>query len=33
MKNCVGHEIISISGDAATIAPQLKAIGLKLEAN
>jgi zinc protease len=33
MKNCVGKEIISISGDAAAIAPQLKAIGLKLEAN
>jgi zinc protease len=33
MKNCVGHEIISIAGDAASIAPQLKAIGLKLEAN
>jgi zinc protease len=33
MKNCVGREIISIAGDAAAIAPQLKAIGLKLEAN
>jgi len=33
MKNCVGHEIISISGDAAAIAPQIKALGLKLEAN
>ena len=33
MKNCVGHEIISIAGDAASIAPQMKAIGIKLEAN
>ena len=33
MKNCVGHEIISISGDAAAIAPQMKAIGIKLEPN
>jgi zinc protease len=33
MKNCVGREIISISGDAAAIAPQMKAIGIKLEAN
>jgi zinc protease len=33
MKNCVGHEIISISGDAASIVPQLKAAGIKLEAN
>jgi zinc protease len=33
MKPCVGHEIISISGDAEKIGPQLKAMGLKLEAN
>ena len=33
MKNCVGREIISIAGDAAAIAPQLKAVGVKLEAN
>jgi zinc protease len=33
MKNCVGHEIITITGNAAEIRPQLKAIGLKLEAN
>jgi zinc protease len=33
LKPCVGHEIISIAGDAATVRPQLEAIGLKLEAN
>jgi zinc protease len=33
MKNCVGREIITVAGDAAKVGPQLKAIGLKLEAN
>jgi zinc protease len=33
LKPCVGHEIISIAGDAASVRPQLDAIGLKLEAN
>jgi zinc protease len=33
MKNCVGHEIITVTGNAAEIRPQLKAIGLKVEAN
>jgi hypothetical protein len=29
----VGHEIITVTGNAAEIRPQLKAIGLKVEAN
>jgi zinc protease len=33
MKPCVGHEIIAIAGDAASVRPQLDAIGLKLETN
>jgi zinc protease len=33
LKPCVGHEIITIAGDAASIRPQLEAIGLKLESN
>jgi zinc protease len=32
-KPCVGHEIISVAGDAAVLRPQLAAMGLKLEAN
>jgi zinc protease len=33
LQPCVGREIVSIAGDAATVRPQLEAIGLKLEAN
>jgi zinc protease len=32
-KPCVGHEIVSIAGDADLVRPQLEAFGLKLEAN
>jgi zinc protease len=33
LKPCVGHEIITVAGDAASIRPQLEAIGIKLESN
>ncbi len=31
LKPCIGHEIVSIAGDAATLRPQLLAAGLTLE--
>jgi zinc protease len=31
MKPCVGHEVVTIAGDAASVRPQLEAIGLKLD--
>jgi len=33
MKGCVGHEIVTIAGDATAIRPQLEAVGIKLESN